>query len=319
MLEPERPVRYGTLQDEAVQRVTDTTRPTTSGPSITPFRNATAGERAIPAVKGSAMTSAVQRSSESAADITQLVGRVVALWRYPVKSMAAEALAEVEVSWHGLAGDRRWAFIRDGEVRSGFPWLTLRQCPDLSQYRPSFVEPDRPNASRTMVRTPAGNELDVVDPALAAELGNGVRVIKQDRGVFDTMPLSIITTQTIANLSALTGSDLDVLRFRPNLLIEPTSQRPFPEDAWVGCVLHIGGTRMRVDARDKRCVVVNIDPVTTRRNPAILRAIAQQRDSRVGVYGTTVQPGRITVGDPVVMQSRQLHGGEESSSQREGP
>ena len=31
------------------------------------------------------------------------VGRVAGLWRYPVKSMAAEALEEVEVSWHGLA------------------------------------------------------------------------------------------------------------------------------------------------------------------------------------------------------------------------
>lgn len=38
-------------------------------------------------------------------------GRVVALWRYPVKSMGAEQLAEADVSLHGLAGDRRWAFI----------------------------------------------------------------------------------------------------------------------------------------------------------------------------------------------------------------
>jgi len=36
-----------------------------------------------------------------------VVGRVAALWRYPVKSMAAEALDGVEVSWAGLAGDRR--------------------------------------------------------------------------------------------------------------------------------------------------------------------------------------------------------------------
>ena len=53
-----------------------------------------------------------------------VVGRVVALRRYPVKSMAAEELDGAEVSWHGLAGDRRWAFVRDGQVRSGFPWLT---------------------------------------------------------------------------------------------------------------------------------------------------------------------------------------------------
>lgn len=145
-----------------------------------------------------------------------VVGRVAGLWRYPVKSMAAEELDGVEVSWHGLAGDRRWAFIRDGQVRSGFPWLTIRQRPELAHYRPRFAEPDRPNASLTLVRTPSGGELDVADPALAAELGRGVRVIKQDRGVFDTMPLSLLTTQTLAGLGRLVGTDLAAVRFRPN-------------------------------------------------------------------------------------------------------
>ncbi len=98
------------------------------------------------------------------------VGRVVGLWRYPVKSMAAEELAEVEVSWHGLAGDRRWAFIRNGVVQSGVPWLTLRERGDMSHYRPSFVEPARPDKSPTVVRTPSGVIFDVADPALAAEL-----------------------------------------------------------------------------------------------------------------------------------------------------
>ena len=131
-----------------------------------------------------------------------VVGRVAALWRYPVKSMAAEGLERAEVSWHGLAGDRRWAFIRAGQVRSGFPWLTIRELPELAHYRPRFAEPDRPNASVTLVRTPSGGELDVADPALAAELGPGVRVIKSDRGIFDTLPLSLLTTQTLAGLAA---------------------------------------------------------------------------------------------------------------------
>lgn len=237
----------------------------------------------------------------------RIAGHVVGLWRYPVKSMGAEALIETDVSWNGVAGDRRWAFIRDGMVGSGFPWLTLRERPDLSHYRPWFVEPERPNASRTVVRTPAGNEFEIADPALATELGEGVRVIKHDGGVFDTMPLSVITTQTIAGLGALTGSELDVLRFRPNLLIEATTDDAFPEDAWVGCALRIGGLRMRVDARDKRCLVVTIDPATTRRNPAVLRAIANDRQACVGVYGSTVQPGRVAVGDPVIVTATSTH------------
>jgi uncharacterized protein YcbX len=230
----------------------------------------------------------------------RVVGRLVALWRYPVKSMGAEALTEVEVSWRGLAGDRRWAFIRDGRSRSGFPWQTARHRPDLSHYRPWFVEPDRPDGSRVMVGTPSGKDLDVTDPVLAAEL-DASQAMKQNRGIFDTMPLSLITTQSVASLGGLVGVELDVLRFRPNLLVEATGTDPFPEDAWVGHVLAIGGARMRVDLRDKRCVVVNVDPVTTRRDPAVLRAIAVERQVCLGVYGSTVQPGRLAIGDPVTL------------------
>ena len=229
------------------------------------------------------------------------VGRLAALWRYPVKSMGAQALDEVEVSWHGLAGDRRWAFVRDGIARSGFPWLTIRQLPDLCHYRPSFLDPSRPDASPTVVDTPAGARFDVVDPALAALLGDGVRVLKQDRGVFDAMPLSLISTQTVAHLGALVSGALDVRRFRPNLVVDAPADAAFPEDGWVGATLHIGGLRMRVDQRDERCVVVNVDPVTTDRDPAVLRVIADQRQACLGVYGSTVQPGRVAVGDAVLL------------------
>jgi uncharacterized protein len=220
------------------------------------------------------------------------VGRVAALWRYPVKSMAGEPLEAADVSWHGIAGDRRWAFVRPGVERSNFPWLTIRERSDMGAFRPAFAEPERPDASRTLVRTPGGDELDVVDPALAALLGDGVRVIKQNRGVFDALPLSLISTASIGSL--------DVRRFRPNLLVEAPGE--FPEDAWVGATLAIGGLRMRVDKRDERCAVVTVDPATTERDPSILRWIAQERDTCLGVYGSTVSPGRVAVGDPVLLE-----------------
>jgi len=232
------------------------------------------------------------------------VGRIVALWRYPVKSMGAEALDETELSWNGLAGDRRWAFIRDGKQRSGFPWLTIRERPVMAHYQPRFAQPHQPDKSPTLVRTPAGAELDVVDPALAAELGAGVRVIKQDRGVFDALPLSLITTQTLATLGARVDAELDARRFRPNLVVAATGRAAFPEDGWIGSVLRIGEARVRLDKRDQRCVMVNIDPTTTRRDPAILRAIAKHRAGCLGVYGTTVQPGRVAVGDAVILEGR---------------
>lgn len=170
------------------------------------------------------------------------VGRLAGLWRYPVKSMAGERLEQVEVAWHGLAGDRRFAFVRPGLERSGFPWFTLRQRRDMVRYRPTLVDPEHADASRALVRTPDGTDLDVVDPRLAAE------------------------------------------------------------ETWVGSVLRIGEMRMRVDRRDSRCVIVNVDPATGERDPRVLRTIARERGSCLGVHGSTVEPGRVAVGDPVVIE-----------------
>ena len=218
--------------------------------------------------------------------------------------MASESLDTIDVGWNGVAGDRRWAFVRGGMERSNFPWLTIREKPELWHYQPRFADPGDPEKSVTLVRTPAGEELDVVDPVLAEELGHGARVIKQGRGIFDTMPLSLITTQTIAALSASVGVDLDRRRFRPNILIESIEGGDAPEDQWVGDVLRIGGMTMRIDKRDKRCVMINVDPVTTAKDPSILRSVAQERDSCLGVYGNVVEPGRVSIGDTVTIETR---------------
>jgi|GEM_PF-2436150 len=50
-----------------------------------------------------------------------------------------------------------------------------------------------------------------------------------------------------------------------------------------------------------RCVVITIDPVTTERDPAIYRTAAADRQGRLGVYGTTVEPGRVALHDPVLL------------------
>jgi uncharacterized protein YcbX len=116
--------------------------------------------------------------------------------------------------------------------------------------------------------------------------------------------VGVLTTQTLAALGARLGRELDVQRFRPNLLVAATGGAAFPEDRWVGAVLRIGDARMRIDKRDQRCVMVNIDPTTTERDPAVLRAIVAERAACLGVYGSTVGPGRVAIGDPVFLEGR---------------
>jgi uncharacterized protein YcbX len=99
------------------------------------------------------------------------------------------------------------------------------------------------------------------------------------------------------------GADLAVERFRPNLLVSADAGAGFPEDGWVGAVLRVGEAEVRIDKRDQRCVMVNIDPTTTERDPAILKAIAAERAACLGVYGSTVRPGRVAIGDPVLLEA----------------
>ncbi len=236
--------------------------------------------------------------------VQRKLGVVHSLHRYPVKSMAAEVLNSSTVSWHGLAGDRRWAFIRAGMERSGFPWLTIREKPDLWRYQPYFVDPSDAEGSKTLVRTPEGDELEVTDPELTRRLGDGVRVMKVYSGIFDTFPLSFLTVQSVEGLSNLVGQALLPLRFRPNILIDASEAAPYPEDGWQGAILRIGGLRCRLNKRDQRCAIVNVDPLDpASANPGVLRAIAKERGAFFGMYGSTVEPGAISVGDAVTLET----------------
>ena len=113
----------------------------------------------------------------------------------------------------------------------------------------------------------------MIDPALAASLGEGVRVIKQDRGVFDAMPLSLITTRSIAELEEwVGGSWIRSASGRTCWSSRDGRSRTTGSGACCGSA----GSTMRVDQRDERCVVVNVDPVTGERDPAVLKTLARR-------------------------------------------
>jgi uncharacterized protein YcbX len=223
------------------------------------------------------------------------IGTVSALYRYPVKAMAAEPLREAELGWFGLPGDRRYAFVQT-EHRGDFPWLTIRQVPDLTRYVVTTAEPPR-------VRTPGGRELPVTAPELRDELadafGGPVHLHRDKRGLFDAFPVSVVSVQTVAALGRLAGAELDPRRFRPTIVIDAPADGDFPEETLLGRTVTLGDAQIRVNVRDERCMVVNFDPDTAERNPAVLRAAAAHRETCVAVYGSVVRPGVVRVGDPV--------------------
>jgi uncharacterized protein YcbX len=219
--------------------------------------------------------------------------------------MGAESLSAAEVDWYGVVGDRRFGFVQETDT-SDFPWLTIREVPGMTRYAArSGADPEK---DAPVVTTPDGRELAVTDDALATELadahGKPIRLVRTFRGLFDCFPLSVMSVQTVAGIGALADRELTPLRFRPTILVDAPGTA-FPEDEWVGRTLQFGegddAPRMRVDVRDQRCMMINFDPQTAERDPAVLRAVAQNRDACAGVYGSVERPGVLRAGAPVTL------------------
>jgi uncharacterized protein YcbX len=171
----------------------------------------------------------------------------------------------------------------------------------MCRYTARLTHPARPDKSPIEVTTPTGETFQVTDRALADELGAGIRVMRLDRGLFDAMPVSVITSATVDALCGLAEVPNNERRFRPNIVVDPIVDQPYVEDQWVGTVVHIGEAAIRIDRRDSRCVILNVDPDSGRPDAALLTRIPPSRRACAGVYGTTVRPGPIRVGDPVMV------------------
>ena len=84
------------------------------------------------------------------------LGRISAIFRYPVKSMAGELLDAATLGWHGIEGDRRLALRRLNDT-SEFPWLSASKLPQLLLYKPFRLDGNTAELP-THVRTPDGKE-----------------------------------------------------------------------------------------------------------------------------------------------------------------
>jgi uncharacterized protein YcbX len=237
------------------------------------------------------------------------IGRVKALYRYPVKSMAGEPLSSAALGWHGFMGDRRFAFIRVGN-QTGFPWLTGVKHPQLIGYVPFSRNPGEAAGLPTHVRTPEGRELELRGEALEEELSNAygsrLELMRLDHGVFDEATVSVINQSTISAVEQETGITLDVRRFRPNVVVETSEPKPFEEDDWVGKIIHFGSEPDRLTIniymRDTRCAMVNIDPLTGEADSNVMKAVVRMNNNCAGVYASAMKIGLISVGDKVFLE-----------------
>ena len=266
-----------------------------------------------------------------------VVGRVVRLFRYPVKSMGGESLAAARITGRGMEGDRVGALV-DRETERVVSAKRPRRWGAVYGLSASF---ERENGRASIrVRFVDGTTLSSaglgrLEARLSALLGREVAFATEAAGTatceyhwpdmeglvqdgrtyrdeitewelppgtfFDSSGLHALTTASLDHLRGLVpGSDFHVSRFRPNLVIEPVAGATgFVENEWVGGTLEVGGARLRVTKPCMRCVMVTLPLGDLPKDPQVLRAAFDHNEGNVGVKCEVAAPGAVRVGDEV--------------------
>jgi len=232
--------------------------------------------------------------------------RVLELWRFPVKSLLGEQLAQADVGPEGVAGDRGWALF---DVATGFG-LTARRVPELlfaggrlrADGHAEVVLPDgtvtseddalsawagRAVALRRAAEVRGARRYENPADAEAEDTGRWDPFAGADGAFHDNADARV----TLVSTGSLAGWDRR--RFRANVVLAGAG-----EDALLGSRVRLGSAELDVVRRVPRCVM------TTRpqaggigRDTAVLKTIHRERGGDLAVGALVARPGSVAVGD----------------------
>jgi uncharacterized protein len=232
---------------------------------------------------------------------SRTLGRVVAIARYPVKSLVGEALESAAVDTRGVEGDRLWA-VRDadGKLGSGKSSRRFRRMPGLLDLTARYAADATPVVTFPDSRDVAADDPTVHD-ALSAHVGRPVTLAREGEvSHFDECGLHLVTTRSLARLGDLHGADVDPRHFRANLVVDNGDQPRFDERAWIGRELAVG-PELVIRVRDAmpRCVMVTLPQVGLPADRHLLDTVTQVNDLLLGLVLDVVTPGTIRLEDDV--------------------
>lgn len=218
------------------------------------------------------------------------------IYRFPMKSAQGESLARADLDSLGLLGDRRWMLVDanngrfftqramahmsqlsalwnaaggltlnaegfqtldvpvpgpDAEMRGAFIWSDNMYVPDAGDEAADWLSRFLGKACR-LVHVPLERARDI-----PGSLSPDEKV-----GFADGYPLLLIGQASLDDLASRVGRPLEMLRFRPNLVVE--GSEPYAEDSWKR--IRIGEVEFSVAKGCTRCILTTIDPASGQRS-----------------------------------------------------
>lgn len=244
--------------------------------------------------------------------------RIAALYRYPVKGLTPEPLESVRLApGETLPFDRAYA-IENGP--SGFDEGAPRHLPKanflmlMRNERLASLDARFDDATATLTLSRDGRLL--AEASLATEDGRRTIAAFFDDFARDELRgpakvlhvpgfsfsdvaakvVSLINAESVRDLGARLGAEVNPLRFRGNLLVEGLPA--WAELDLVGKRVTAGGVVLEGVERIVRCAATNVNPVTAERDLAIPRSLLDlYGHGHCGAYLRVVAGGEIRVGD----------------------
>lgn len=244
--------------------------------------------------------------------------------RYPFKGFSPEHLVSTKLcEGESIYGDRRFAFSKQKDKSHDLGWLgkqrlvCLMEYPKLARLKIIFVE----DVNQISVEL-GGQEqikciLGEVDQVSALEsyvseyVGlSGCRLLdgfswksaERGRGHYcdnENNYISIVNSQTVAELSRLSGKALDLDRFRANLYL--SGLESWQERNWVGKTIKINDCILFIESEISRCRAVSVDLSSGEVDiflPKIL--LLNYQHDYCGVFARVKRGGRVEVGDGII-------------------
>ena len=247
----------------------------------------------------------------------------------PIKGLALDHPQSIEITATGPVGDRVFYLVDAADrltsisktgslVGVSAAWNDSGQLLTLTDAAGGVLISEQislgaPNVADFFgFRKARGHEVDGAWGQVFSDLaGQPLRLVKADEanGGRDVEPLTLLGSASLDELARQSGLDhVDGRRFR--MLIEFDGAAPHEEDSWDGRTLTVGSAVILGGGPVQRCAGTTRNPLTGEVDLRTLTLIGGYRGRQesifgpgfnFGVYASTITPGRITVGDTLVV------------------
>ena len=262
------------------------------------------------------------------------VASIKQLFTYPIKGLTPQEMSEfILIAGHGIKGDRAFALMfADSNieaakipaqnqpwmskkylaVQNDWPLLAALECDYQPETAVLTVKRQGVTVLSVATNTAAGRDristffteyLATIEPTKEAKHPQlaPLQLVGDSSGETrypdrEPVHISLLSQATLDELTQKAGKNIDVRRFRPNIVLE--GMEAWSEFELIGKQFQLGAARIEVTARIGRCVNIEVNPQTGDRDIGLLSLLQQEfGHAQTGVLAKIINSGTVKIGD----------------------